>query len=182
MGVAVDTKEIPSFPGFFVSKCGRVFGPHNNNPLYERKWKLSKCPKGRKQKNVPYFLVAINKKWRRIHRLLCETYVGPIPFDGAVVDHIDGNTLNNNIDNLRWCTQRMNLLNRHDNVKGYYVRIHKNGKTVYYTHPYIKYNIKGKTFDTPEEAHKYYLEGLEIRRADAQKEFEELIQNLGQYK
>ena len=137
MGVAVDIKEIPSFPGFFVSKCGRVFGPNYNNPLYERKWKLSIS--GRSM--FPYYKVAINRKWRRLHRLLCETYVGPIPFDGAIVDHIDGNTLNNNIDNLRWCTPRMSLLNRHVNVKGY--RVCKKKKGIRYEVPIHKW--KGRT-------------------------------------
>ena len=53
----------------------------------------------------------------------------------------------------------------------YEVPIHKwKGRTIH----------RGKTFDTPEEAHKYYLECLEIRQADAQKEFEELIKKAGQ--
>jgi hypothetical protein len=46
---------------------------------------------------------------KKVHRLICEAFYGPPPFDGAVVIHGDENALNNNADNLRWGTQRENL-------------------------------------------------------------------------
>lgn len=45
-----------------------------------------------------YINVHIDKPWR-INRLMAEVFIGEIP-DGQQVDHIDGNILNNNIDNL----------------------------------------------------------------------------------
>ena len=46
----------------------------------------------------------------RVSRLVCASYHGPAPFEGAVVDHIDGNKHNNRPDNLEWVTQAENLL------------------------------------------------------------------------
>lgn len=43
-----------------------------------------------------------------VHRLVCEAFNGPPPFDGACVLHNDGNPFNNGPDNLRWGTQKEN--------------------------------------------------------------------------
>lgn len=54
--------------------------------------------------------LSINKKPKRfnIHRLLMLTFKSNEYFDGAVVNHKDGNKLNNNLDNLEWCTVKEN--------------------------------------------------------------------------
>ena len=53
-----------------------------------------------------------NKKKKRIfvHRLVAETFI-PNAENKPEIDHIDGNPLNNNISNLRWCNHRENLNN-----------------------------------------------------------------------
>ena len=43
-----------------------------------------------------------------VHRLVYETFIGPIP-EGMKVDHIDGNRSNNNVANLRLVTQSDNM-------------------------------------------------------------------------
>ena len=43
-----------------------------------------------------------------IHRLLAIKYI-PNPNNYPVINHIDGNKLNNSIDNLEWCTQSDNV-------------------------------------------------------------------------
>ena len=46
-----------------------------------------------------------------LHRLVYLTYKGSIP-EGYDIDHIDGDTLNNNIENLAACSRKDNLAKR----------------------------------------------------------------------
>ncbi|NFF21812.1 hypothetical protein FDF76_12995 [Clostridium botulinum] len=48
------------------------------------------------------------KKEFKIHRLVAEAFI-PNPNNYKVVNHIDGNPLNNIVDNLEWCSQKMNV-------------------------------------------------------------------------
>jgi len=61
------------------------------------------------------------KNWGQAHhsRLVYIWHRGDIPND-LVIDHIDGDTLNDNIENLRAITVRHNQYNRHDDIKGCY--------------------------------------------------------------
>jgi HNH endonuclease len=45
----------------------------------------------------------------RIHRAVCEAFHGAAPFDGAVVMHLNENSLDNRASNLAWGTQKENL-------------------------------------------------------------------------
>lgn len=54
--------------------------------------------------------VKFKKKNVQIHRIIWQLFYGPIP-QGLVVDHIDGNPLNNEISNLRLITQAENRRN-----------------------------------------------------------------------
>lgn len=55
-----------------------------------------------------YRRVLIDNKPYSVHRLVYETFVGPIP-ERMVIDHIDGNKENNNVENLRCITQSENM-------------------------------------------------------------------------
>jgi hypothetical protein len=65
-----------------------------------------------------YYRVAIkytqndkNAKTNLVHRLVAKAFI-PNPFNHPLVDHIDNNTLNNNVNNLRWVSHQENALNR----------------------------------------------------------------------
>lgn len=69
-----------------------------------------------------YIRVRRNGREYRAHRLIWEMFNGPIP-DDMLIDHIDGDTLNNRIENLRLATRQQNNANSisrlgKDHVKG----------------------------------------------------------------
>jgi hypothetical protein len=50
-----------------------------------------------------------------VHRLVAETFIDN-PENKKTVDHIDGDTTNNNVDNLRWATHTEQVANRGHNL------------------------------------------------------------------
>lgn len=78
-----------------------------------RNGKTGKVLKPKKTKNG-YLQVCLCKdgkgKMFYVHRLVYEAFNGPIP-DGMVTDHLDAVKTNNNLSNLRCCTQRENVSN-----------------------------------------------------------------------
>lgn len=61
--------------------------------------------------NVKYYDVYDGSRLVRAHVVIWKLLKGEIP-DGYVVDHIDGNSLNNKIDNLRLVTDALNSRNQ----------------------------------------------------------------------
>lgn len=63
------------------------------------------------QKKNGYYLVALKNKnkieYKYVHRLVAEAFILNLN-NYPIVNHIDGNTLNNKVDNLEWCTYKHN--------------------------------------------------------------------------
>lgn len=68
------------------------------------------------------------KKAVGVHRLVAESFLGPEPFPGAQVAHLDGDRLNNHVSNLRWVTRSEN--ERHKIAHGRSNRGERQGRSV----------------------------------------------------
>ena len=97
-------KDIKGYEGLYqVSNLGRVKSLNYNNTNKEKILK-SETLRG----YIRYHLFKKNKgKHYFLHRLVAEAFI-PNPNNYPIINHIDGNPLNNNIDNLEWCTYKYN--------------------------------------------------------------------------
>jgi hypothetical protein len=105
-----------------------------------------------------YLQVRMLGKLYFVHRLVWAWHHGEWPPAGYDIDHIDKNTLNNKIENLRIATRSQNNVNTHkskvkNKVKGYTRVENKNGTVIYIAQS----SWKGKhyhlgVFRTKEEA------------------------------
>jgi len=134
---------------------------YKDDTLYWRVDRGSNKTKGKEVGNVAqhgYRVTSINGKKQYIHRIIWAMFNGTCE-KTLSIDHIDGNPLNNNIDNLREVTHQENMWNR-KNVKGYWrnskinkwcANIQLNRKTIHLG-----------SFDSEQEAHSAYLRAKEM--------------------
>ncbi len=94
-------KEIPKFKDYFVDDLGNVYST--------KRYKSSRLLKPGNSKGYLYVsLLAKTRKHKSVHKLVYETFFGAVP-KGHDINHIDGNPLNNRLDNLECITHRQNL-------------------------------------------------------------------------
>ena len=69
---------------------------------------------GKKKKYIEVQLIRTGTiKWYLVHRLMAFSWLGPPNnIRKNLVDHIDGDSFNNNVENLRWVTHTANNINK----------------------------------------------------------------------
>lgn len=109
-------KDIKNFDYYEISNLGRV----RSKKFYSVAACNSKRLIGGKMLRLnvgswKYFYVSIGlldqRKKVLVHRIVAENFIDN-PYNYPMVNHKDGNKLNNRVDNLEWCTYAMNNLHR----------------------------------------------------------------------
>lgn len=112
-----------SIPGtnYSISKCGRV-----RNEKFDREVKPFDNGNG-------YLAVDLYTKGASrvvgLHRILMEVFV-PNPENKSHVNHKDGNPMNNDLDNLEWCSPSENHRHRYHVLKSTAIRCDVSGKFI----------------------------------------------------
>lgn len=101
-------KDIAGFEGLYqVSNFGRVKSFPRNGTQVKTPHIL--CP----STTTSYALYRLSKNdksyYKKGHRLVAQAFL-PNPEGKPHINHIDGNRLNNRVDNLEWCTPSENII------------------------------------------------------------------------
>lgn len=142
---------------YAVSSFGRVFSLRSNIIL---KSQIS-------NKGYEYVVIKIhgNQKAYHIHKLVALAFI-PNPNNLPIVNHIDENPLNNNVNNLEWCTYSYNnTYNDIQKKKGQKIKgriPYNKGNTTKYKNKNVlmlsKDNVVLKVFNCTSEAACYIAE------------------------
>lgn len=93
-------KQIEGYPHLLISTKGRIY-----TKTYDRLLKPYVTNRG-------YLNIGLNKdkviKTTGVHRLVARAFI-PNPDNLPCVDHIDGNKLNNKVENLQWISTSNNM-------------------------------------------------------------------------
>lgn len=106
-------KDIPGYEGYYqASNKGRIKSLLFQSNIYNKKFQREKIMKPKKTKDN-CTRVELWKDGKHetqlVYRLVALAFLGKPPKDKTTVNHKDGNRLNNNIENLEWCSLKENI-------------------------------------------------------------------------
>lgn len=98
-------KKINGFENYSISSEGRIRNDKRNSL------------KSQRVNSNGYSITSIYNEGEastfRVHRLVAEAFIDN-PYNKPEINHLDGNKLNNNVDNLEWCTKSENMIHAYD--------------------------------------------------------------------
>jgi hypothetical protein len=153
----VKMKDINGYEGLYaVDQNGNVWSYRKND------WLKPVTNKYGCHNQYGYHKVNLSKdgkmKSHKVHRLVAQAYLENYSED-LEVDHINGDKLNNKLENLRMVSHQQNMFNQ-TKAKGYYWRKDIEKWMAYITVNYRKKNLG--YFDTEAEARDTYIKAKEI--------------------
>lgn len=110
-------KPIPDFTRYFADEEGNVYSciPKGcRNRFDKTKWVQPKKLKPRVLKHMPYLRIYMRRDSTNkredvyVHRIIAELFLDN-PNHYPEINHKDSNPMNNNVDNLEWCSHYYNL-------------------------------------------------------------------------
>ena len=112
-----DWKSVPGYEGLYeASSLGHVRSLRRAGARYFIKLDQPFLVKPKLNKRIGYYHIDLScdgvKTRFRLNRLICLTFHGPPPFEGAEAAHLDGHASNNSASNLEWVTSKVNHSHR----------------------------------------------------------------------
>lgn len=106
----LDTVGIPGFSNYSVSSSGEIFSDRQGS---------RKCLK--LDNSMGYSRIVIvgddgNKRKLLVHRLVADAFIPNSDKTKIIVNHKNGNKLDNRCENLEWCTYSENLNHAYNNL------------------------------------------------------------------
>lgn len=103
----IEFKKIKGFENYVINENGEVISLLSNNKIMKPSF----------NKSLGYYMITLRKNKKPykkyIHRLVAENFLEK-PYDKNIVNHRDGNKINNHYSNLEWCTSKEN--NKHARI------------------------------------------------------------------
>lgn len=106
-------KQINEFPQYHIDTDGKILSPRQTHARLSSPY-LKHSVSNSGYAYVRFWSKEENKYYSRfVHRVLAETFI-PNPQNKSQVNHINGNKLDNRIENLEWVTRNENMRHAYD--------------------------------------------------------------------